>query len=140
MTDKKLDGGCLCGAVRYEVTGEPQTFLHCHCSRCRHASGTGHASNLFVAGSLEWLQGEEGVRSFKVPEATRFVNTFCGRCGGRVPRFIEEAGVVMIPAGSLDTEPGIMPQARIFQDSKAAWSCDHSQLPSFETYPPRPQQ
>ena len=136
-TTATLRGGCLCGAVRYTVSGAPTAFYHCHCQRCRKASGTGHASNLFVLGNLEWNQGESAIREYKVPEAKRFMNTFCATCGGRVPRAIEGAGLVMIPAGSLDDEPTLLPQARIFANSRTAWSCDHSELPVFETYPPK---
>jgi len=135
MTSKKLSGSCLCGAVRYTATGEAQRFYHCHCSRCRKASGTGHASNLFVKGALSWKSGEDLIRTFKVPDAERFTNTFCKTCGGRVPRFIEEYGVVFIPAGSLDDEPDLGPQARIFKGSRATWSCDSGQLPEFDAYP-----
>jgi hypothetical protein len=130
-----LSGGCLCGAVRYTVNGEAQRFYHCHCSRCRKASGTGHASNLFVQGTLTWTSGEELVRTFKLPEAARFANSFCEVCGSRMPRFIEKVGMVFIPAGSLDDEPDIRPQARIFLDSRAQWSCDEAALPGFQQYP-----
>jgi len=135
MSETVLTGSCLCGGVRYQVKGEPARFYHCHCSRCRKASGTGHASNLFVKGSLEWLAGVEQIRTFKLPEAERFSNTFCTVCGGRVPRFIENAGIVFIPAGSLDQEPPITPQARIFVGSRADWSCEQGPIPQFEAYP-----
>jgi len=135
MSTSTLPGGCLCGAVRYTATGEAQRFYHCHCKRCRKASGTGHASNVFVKGTLKWDSGEELVKSFKLPEAERFTNTFCSTCGGRVPRFLEEYGVVFIPAGSLDVEPGISPQARIFMGSRADWTCEDSDFPSFSEYP-----
>jgi hypothetical protein len=130
-----LSGSCLCGAVRYTVSGEAQRFYHCHCSRCRKASGTGHASNLFVQGSLTWNSGEELVRTFKLPEAARFANSFCEVCGSRMPRFIEKLGMVFIPAGSLEDEPDMRSQARIFHDSRAQWSCDEAALPGFEQYP-----
>lgn len=130
-----LSGSCLCGGVRYTVSGEAQRFYHCHCSRCRKASGTGHASNLFVQGSLTWNSGEELIRTFKLPEAARFTNSFCEVCGSRMPRFIEKVGMVFIPAGSLEDEPGIRPQARIFLDSRTKWSCDEAALPGFEQYP-----
>jgi len=135
MTTQSLSGSCLCGAVRYTVTGEAQRFYHCHCSRCRKATGTGHASNLFLKGTLEWESGEELIKSFKVPGAERFTNIFCETCGGRVPRFIEKIGVVFIPAGSLDDEPGLGPQAHIFRGSSAAWSCGAVDLPDFDEYP-----
>jgi len=133
-----LKGSCLCGAVRYEVSGEPTRFLHCHCSRCRKASGTGHATNLFLQpGTLDWLAGEEQVRAFKVPEAKRFTNVFCATCGSRLPRWIPELGGVVIPAGSLDDEAPIKPQARIFEGSRAAWSCSGDGLPAYAEYAPQ---
>ncbi len=134
MTDREFTGSCLCGRVRFTVRGEPQRFFHCHCSRCRKASGTGHASNLFVAGTLTWDAGEALVRRFKVPEAERFTNAFCTECGARMPRFQSQAGIVMIPAGSLDGDPGMAPQARIFAGSRAGWSCAGDALPAFDEY------
>ena len=49
MSQVTLKGSCLCGAVRYEVSGDLQRFYHCHCKRCRKSTGTGHASNLMLA-------------------------------------------------------------------------------------------
>lgn len=136
MTQTTLRGSCLCGAVKYEVSGEPTRFLHCHCSRCRKATGTGHASNLFLQpGALKWISGEEHVRSFKLPEAKRFTNSFCASCGSRLPRQAAGTDIVMIPAGTLDDEPPVAPQARIFQGSRAGWSCGDDRLPAFEEYP-----
>ncbi|MDH4191656.1 MAG: GFA family protein [Betaproteobacteria bacterium] len=138
MTQASFMGSCLCGAVRFEVTGEPKRFFHCHCTRCRKASGTGHTSNLFVQpATLKWIKGEDAVRAFKVPEAKRFTNCFCGNCGGRMPRQAPGTDVVMIPAGSLDGEPPITPQARIFWDSRARWSCSGDALPVYAEYAPQ---
>jgi hypothetical protein len=137
MTRFNLKGGCLCGAVKYEATGEPKRFYHCHCSRCRKVSGTGHASNLFLQpGQLQWLQGHEHVRAFKVPEAKRFSNQFCEICGSRLPRATQETDTVMVPAGSLDDEAPIGPQARIFSGSRAHWSCSGDDLQCYADYPP----
>ena len=136
MTSSTLKGSCLCGTVAYAVTGEARRFYHCHCSRCRKATGTGHASNLFLQpGELVWLSGADQVRAFKVPAAQRFTNSFCVTCGGRVPRQPAGTDVVMIPAGSLDAEPPITPQARIFTGSRAAWSCADDALPTFPEAP-----
>ena len=138
MTQITLRGSCLCGAVQYEATGEPQRFYHCHCSRCRKATGTGHASNFFFQpGTLTWLGGEDQIRAFKVPEAKRFTNTFCATCGARLPRHIQGADMVVIPAGSLDTEAPLEPQARIFYGSRASWSCGGDGLPVYDEYAPQ---
>ena len=135
MATETLTGDCLCGAVRYTVEGEPVRFYHCHCSRCRRATGTGHASNLFVSGTLTWHSGEELRTLFAVPDAARFANCFCRTCGSRLPRALTDSPLVMIPAGSLDDEPSLQPQARIFTGSRAAWSCSGDGVPEFDTYP-----
>ena len=114
MSTSSLAGSCLCGAVRYTATGVEQHFYHCHCKLCRKASGTGHVSNLFLQGTLDWESGEDQLIDYKLPEAERFTNTFCRICGSRMPRFFAQSGMVFIPAGSLDKEPGLAPQARIF--------------------------
>ncbi len=138
MTQTTLKGSCLCGAVKYEVSGEARRFYHCHCSRCRKATGTGHASNLFLQpGTLKWISGDDQIRAFKVPEAQRFTNTFCGLCGSRVPRQMKGTDSVMIPAGSLDVEAPIAPQARIFGGSRARWSCADDSVPVYEEYAPQ---
>ncbi len=135
MESSNLSGSCLCGAVQYTASGEPQRFYHCHCRRCRKVTGTAHASNLFLEGALRWDSGEDQVAHYKLPEAARFANAFCRVCGSRVPRFIESHGVVMIPAGSLDEEPALAVQARIFTDSRALWSCTGDDVPEFPEYP-----
>ena len=131
-----ISGSCLCGSVQYEVSGEPQWFYHCHCSRCRKASGTGHASNLLVPqGLLEWVVGEDLIKTYKVPEARRFSNCFCSVCGGRLPRYVQETGMIVIPAGSIDSELAFKPQFRIFWDSRASWSCGGDGIPVHAEYP-----
>lgn len=136
MADQTLTGSCLCGALKYNVSGEPARFYHCHCSRCRKSTGTGHATNLFVqGGTLEWTGDTDLIRSYKLPEAERFTRTFCDTCGGPLPREIPQLEMVFIPAGTLNEEPGMMPQARIFQDSRATWSCSEEAIPGFPEYP-----
>jgi hypothetical protein len=135
MPQHTLRGSCLCGSVHYEISGEPRRFYHCHCRRCRKATGTGHASNILVqAGHLVWNRGEELLGRYKVPEAERFFTCFCKQCGSPLPRMVPELEAVVIPAGSLDSPPGIEPQARIFWDSRAEWSCSADDLPVFPEY------
>ena len=138
MTQVDMTGSCLCGGVEYTVSGELQRFYHCHCQRCRKATGTGHGSNVLVTplASITWTRGEDLLSSYKVPEAERFFNCFCTRCGSPMPRVVPELDGVLIPAGSLDVETPVAPQARIFWDSRAQWSCGDDGLPVFSEYPP----
>lgn len=134
MTDTSLSGSCLCGSVRYQVEGALLRFVHCHCRRCRKATGTGHATNvIFKSKDIEWQTGKELVGSYKVPDAERFATAFCKNCGGPLPRGSGE--IVVIPAGSLDRAPDTVPSGRIFWDSRAEWSCEAGALPTFSEYP-----
>ena len=137
MAEMSFEGSCLCGAVKYQLRGEAKRFYHCHCRRCRKASGTGHATNIMVqAKDFTWQQGEQLLKKFKVPEAERFYTHFCSQCGSAMPRSVPEIGMVVIPAGSLDSELNLQPQARIFWDSRTPWSCAGEELPVFAEYPP----
>ncbi len=131
---KTYIGSCLCGEVRYEIEGQPLAFYHCHCQRCRKFSGTGHASNIRIdANIINWVAGGDLVKQYKVPEAERFRNDFCSNCGSPLPRYFEEVGFIVLPAGTLDTEPEIKPDARIFYASRSSWSCSDD-LAVFEEY------
>ena len=132
-----FEGSCLCGAVSYRIEGEVTRFYHCHCGRCRKATGTGHATNMMVKlDTVSWLQGESLLNSYKVPDAERFKTTFCTQCGSPMPRIVPDMGLAVIPAGSLDTLPEERPQARIFWDSRVEWTCEAGGLPVFAEYPP----
>lgn len=136
MSEQEFSGSCLCGSVAYEITGEAMRFYHCHCQRCRKATGTGHATNVIIRPSrVSWTAGEELLRQYKVPEAKRFSTNFCSNCGSLMPRIAPDMSLGIIPAGTLDTDPGLSPEARIFAGSRAEWSCDTRELPEHETYP-----
>ena len=132
MADEVLHGSCLCGAVRYRVRGPFMRFVHCHCSRCRKASGTGHSSNLIVEpANLEWLAGRDQTARFDLPSARSFATTVCRTCGSPVARLSRDGQRAIIPAGSLDDAPSVQPTARIFWESRAAWSCAGDDLTRF---------
>jgi hypothetical protein len=136
MSEIRLAGSCLCGSVQYEVAGDDSKFYHCHCERCRKATGTGHATNIILrSDAVRWTAGESLLKRYDVPEAKRFATVFCSNCGSLMPRVSPEFGIVVIPAGTLDVDPGIRPEARIFEDSRAAWSCEGGDLPGFAEYP-----
>ena len=132
-TSAPLKGSCLCGAVKYEVTGNPTAFDLCHCSRCRESSGSAFIAELiFKAAEFEWISGRSLVKTYEAPVRRKppgYRRTFCGVCGGPVPKV--DRGVIRIPAGTLDNDPGLRPQRHVFVDFKAAWFDITDTLPRF---------
>ncbi len=141
MPRTTFTGGCLCRSVQYRLSGDVLRFYHCHCSPCRRSTGTGHATNImFKADTVDWITGKSLLGYYKIPEAERFSSQFCKRCGSPLPRLVPERGMVVVPAGSLDSDPGIKLEARIFWDSRAEWSCAAGEIPTFSEYPETRQQ
>ena len=135
-TQTHHSGGCLCGAVRFEVEGSFGHFFLCHCGRCRKGTGSAHAANLFSNDArLTWLAGAELVQTFTV-EGTRFIRSFCPTCGSALPN-IGANGVLKVPAGSLDTPVSLRPEAHIFAGSRADWDHHLEDVPSFDERPGR---
>jgi hypothetical protein len=131
-------GSCLCGAVAWEVAGQPALMMNCHCSRCRRGRGAAHATNAFYKlDQFRWIRGEDLTNAFKVPDAQFFTQHFCRACGSPTPRVMEKFNRVLIPAGEFDADPGARPTAHIFVGSKAPWWEITDDLPQFEGMIPR---
>ncbi len=131
-------GGCLCNAAAWEFAGPAERTQNCHCSRCRRARSAAHATNAFYRKEqLRWIRGQEQVVSYDLPDAKRFGQDFCERCGSKVPRVVESTGYVVVPCGSLDSSPGNGPVGNVFATSKAPWFEITDGLPQWEGYPAR---
>lgn len=138
MSEVVTQGKCLCGAVTYQLTGHLGIFHNCFCSRCRKATGAMHASNLFVApDQFKWTAGREFVKRFEHPDAKYFSTCFCSQCGSNLPWASRSGKAVIVPAGTLDGDPGIQPMSNVFYGSRAAWHVDAATLPAFEALPPK---
>ncbi len=136
MSDVKKSGSCLCQKVRYEISGNLGIFQYCHCSRCRKFTGSAFASNLFVApADFKWLSGEELIGRYEVKETKHFATEFCKNCGSSLPWLAKTGKVVVIPAGTLDSDPGIKPSQNIFCASRADWYIATSNLPEYDELP-----
>lgn len=136
MASEAMKGSCLCGSVTFEVKPPFAAFRYCHCSRCRKASGSAHAANLFVPESqFAWLEGEGSVKRYDVPEAQRFSVWFCEQCGSRVPHKVRSRNDVLVPAGLLDQDPQMRPENSIFWNSKAPWYVAPQDHDRFDEYP-----
>lgn len=131
-------GSCLCQAVTYQFDGPEFVFQYCHCSRCRKFTGSAHAANILVDPvKFKWLTGEALVGRFEHPEAKHFATCFCTRCGSSLPWQSKSGGAVVIPAGTLDEDPGIQPTQNIFFASRAPWRVAVEDLVQFDELPPR---
>ena len=136
MENTPVSGACLCGSVKFAAKPPFTAFRYCHCSRCRKASGSAHAANLFVPrAQFEWVAGESSIRRFDMPGAQRFSVWFCGDCGCRVPHNVRTRDDVLVPAGLLDADPGIKPECSIFWESKAPWYQEPNAMPCHGEYP-----
>ena len=133
---RKATGSCLCGKVRYEITGNLGIFQYCHCSRCRKFTGSAHAANLLVKPEqFKWLTGEAMVGRFEHPDAKHFATSFCKHCGSSLPWLGQTGKAVVVPAGTLDDDPQIRPHQNIFWGSRAQWYVDASELVKYEELP-----
>ncbi|WNJ97385.1 GFA family protein [Vibrio ruber] len=129
-----FQGSCLCNSVRYELVGELQKFFLCHCQRCRKETGSAHAANLFIKPTtFDWRSGADLVKTYHHPDS-RYVKSFCQNCGSAVPSVIDHS-MILLPAGSLDSDLPLTPDANIFTDSQANWSKHSDSLPSFAQFP-----
>ncbi len=116
---EKLTGGCLCGAVRYEVTGPLQDASYCHCRMCQKASGAPVVAGTWVAlENFSYSKGEP-VAYQSSPKAIRF---FCGTCGSQLTARTAEAPVQMeINLATLDNPEVIKPEYHIWTSSQLSW-------------------
>lgn len=118
----EITGGCLCGEIRYEVRQAAVWSHNCHCSRCRRATGAAFASHLFVPEkAFSYIKGEELLTRYEVSDADTFSHVFCSRCGSTLPFRPLIPGVIGVPMGTVDGDPGLGPRAHIFVESKAPW-------------------
>ena len=121
MSELPLTGGCLCGAVRFEVTEPLVSSGYCHCTRCQRRTGTAASPGARIApGSLRVLAGEEHIRAYEPDEG--FAKVFCTACGSSLwSRSQEDPDVFSIRLGAFDDDPGIRPTYRQFVAYAAPW-------------------
>lgn len=128
------EGGCLCGSIRFEITGPIEHIVYCHCSRCRKAQGSAFATNGIVnASEFRFLSGQDSLTSYEsTPGQTKY---FCKTCGS--PILSETASrpeEVRVRLGTIESDIVERPSAHIFVTSKANWEEITGDLPRYEGY------
>lgn len=132
-----LEGGCLCGALRYEVRGEPVTVALCHCSMCRRSAGAPLVAwAMFERDAFAFTQGKPAVYRSS-PGAER---GFCGSCGTQLTFRAEFLpGLVDLTVASLDDAAALIPRMHIWESSRLPWLEVSDTLPRHRELPPRPE-
>src|SRR6476660_2289948 len=106
-----IEGGCLCGAVRYRSDAEPVMQVVCHCETCRKNSGSAFSMN--VAVPQDRLRIESG---------KAFYRFFCGDCGSHIYSHGPAYGAIaFIKAGTLDDPTWVAPNLHIWCAEKLPW-------------------
>lgn len=127
-----LEGGCLCGAVRYRVEGEPASSGICHCETCRRAASaptlpyaTFPAARFAFNGKPTEYASSPGV-----------VRTFCGTCGSPLTyRTAASPDRIDVMVCNLDDPGSIVPSCHVWVSEKIGWDRIGDGLPQFPTSP-----
>lgn len=129
-------GGCACGAIRYEISGEPVFMNDCQCRDCQRKSGTGHGS--YLTFPREGVRLEGGATHWDIVADNGKVKTraFCPTCGSPVyMTFAENPGVFTVHAASLDDPARYRPQAVTYAMRGHAWDHLDPALTRFQGMP-----
>jgi hypothetical protein len=132
-----FQGGCVCKAVRYEVSAEPIAVMDCHCRDCQYASGGSHTTAVVVPAAAFKLTRGTPHRYVSVGDSGRPVaRNFCGNCGS--PLFSEPPGNVMVvvKAGSLDHPGWLNVAGAIYTQSAQPWAHIDPTKMRFDKMPP----
>ena len=124
-------GGCLCGTIRYRITGKLGPVIYCHCSQCRRASGSAFAANAPVRTKyLEWEKGEDFIQEYESSPGK--LRAFCRHCGSALySRRRDRPDERRIRLGTLDGDPERRSVGHFFASSKAPWYEIEDDLPQY---------
>lgn len=120
-SDRRLTGGCLCGAVRYRLAEAPSCYGACHCGMCRKFSG-GIELGLQVPPGGVAFEDESHLKTYRSSDWAE--RGFCGICGSSLFwRLTAEGpmqGLMSLSAGSLDRFEGLRFVSEVYIDAKPA--------------------
>jgi hypothetical protein len=132
----KLEGGCLCGKVRYSADAEPIFAGVCHCATCQKGTGTAFNAVVAVPKPLVSLSGTVSTYEGRGDTGNATYRRFCPECGS--PVAVEAAimaDVVMIPIGTLDDPSAVKPAMQIYCDSAQPWALLEGGVQRFAKMP-----
>ncbi len=129
-------GGCACGAIRYEIAGEPIVQNHCQCRDCQHMSGTGHGTYLTFARGGVQHSGQATLWAHAGDSGNLKTRAFCPVCGSPVyMTFAAMPDIFTVHAASLDDPGRFSPQLITYGVRGHAWDVLDPALPKFDRMP-----
>jgi hypothetical protein len=132
--DTKMTGGCMCGAVRYETTGDSVGVTHCHCHSCRKHNGGPVVTLAGFKSEQVTFAGDERKIYQSSPGVGR---AFCGNCG--TPLTWEGDGGELGPIlefhiSTFDSPDLLVPSAHTFEPERIPWFDIADTLPRYEGF------
>ncbi|MES2255462.1 MAG: GFA family protein [Pseudomonadota bacterium] len=127
-----FQGGCLCGAVRYETTGKPINQRICHCRLCQKVIGATFNARVLMRIEDVTITGAVGVHH----SSETLERGFCQRCGSTVFSRRISAGIMGLTAGTLDKPSLFEPDMHFWTSSKQPWLKVADDLPQYTEGPP----
>lgn len=128
-----FQGGCLCGAVRYESSSEPLAVMDCHCRSCQHASGGASATAVVVPkDAFRVLQGTPKKFTSTGDTGKPVHRYFCEACGAPLFSEPEIAPIIGIRAGSLDDPSWLTLTGALYVSEAQPWAHIDRDKPVFE--------
>jgi len=130
-------GGCACGAIRYEISGDPVFSNHCQCRDCQTESGTGHLSHLTFMREGVKVSGKAASWEMTADSGNKKSRHFCPTCGAPVyMTFAAMPQLFTIRAASLDDPTRFRPQVVTYAIRGYAWDPLDPSLTRFDKMPP----
>ena len=137
-TMEKFQGGCYCGAVRYQIATRPIWSGHCHCRSCQKALGGAFVTWAKVAAAdFDVTQGV--IRTIEKKDG--IIRGFCGDCGTTLTYAAETevagqdwSADAWFAAATLDDATIVEPRTHVFVSHQQPWLKLSDGLPTFEEF------
>jgi hypothetical protein len=132
-----VSGGCQCGKIKIDVTGEPMVAVNCHCLVCQRLSGSGHMFVLVYPAASVTIKGEPSKFSYVAESGKMATRYFCPACGSQLYGTSEQVpGTYGINASCLEDTSAYRPRLTAFAKRLQAWDHLADGIPSFSAMPP----
>jgi len=127
----KIKGGCYCGKIRYEISSEPKTVVHCHCNNCKQSVGSPFVT--WAVFDLEDINYQKDSPTEYKTE-TNAERGFCDRCGSSISYHGIGGDSIDITVGTFDDPNSCTPEKHIWDKRRINWINLDDGLPHFSEW------